>query len=97
MSIERRYYICSLVEIKSFAKAVRAHWGIENSLHWVLDVIFREDDSRIRKGHAPANFNIIRQLAINLLKNESSKLSIKRKLFMSALSDQFRENVIFSI
>ena len=64
---------------------MRLPWGVENSLHWVLDVTFREDDSRIRTGYAPENFNIVRQLAINLLKKESSKLSIKRKRLMSAL------------
>jgi predicted transposase YbfD/YdcC len=96
MSIERRHYISSLTVVKPFAHAARAHWGIENSLHWVLDVTFREDDSRIRKGYAPENFNIVRQLAVNLLKKESSKLSIKRKRFMTALSDKFREKVIFS-
>jgi len=95
-SIERRHYICTLSDVKSFAHAARAHWGVENSLHWVLDVTFREDDSRIRKGYAPENFNIIRQLAINLLKKESSKMSLKKKRFKAALSDQFRENVLFS-
>ena len=67
LSIERRHYICTLTDVKAFAHAVRAHWGIENSLHWVLDVTFREDDSRIRTGYAPENFNIVRQLAINLI------------------------------
>ena len=95
-SIERRYYICSLSDVKPFAHAVRAHWGVENSLHWVLDVTFREDDSRIRTGYAPENFNIIRQLSINLLKRESSKLSIKRKRFKASLSDKFREDIIFA-
>jgi predicted transposase YbfD/YdcC len=97
MTLERRHYICTLTDVKPFAHAVRAHWGIENSLHWVLDVTFREDDSRIRKGYAPENFNVVRQIAINLLKKEASKLSIKRKRFMAALSDKFREKVIFSI
>jgi predicted transposase YbfD/YdcC len=87
MTLERRHYICTLTDVKPFAHAARAHWGVENSLHWVLDVTFREDDSRIRKGYAPENFNIVRQLAINLLKKEPSKLSIKRKRFMAALSD----------
>jgi predicted transposase YbfD/YdcC len=95
VSLERRHYICTLTDVKPFAQAARAHWGIENSLHWVLDVTFREDDSRIRTGYAPENFNVVRQLAINLLKKEPSKLSIKRKRFRAALSDQFRENVIF--
>lgn len=95
-SLERRHYICSLTEVKPFADAARAHWGIENSLHWVLDVTFREDDSRIRTGYAPENFNIVRQLAINLLKKEPSKLSMKRKRFRASLSDKFREEVIFA-
>ena len=102
MTLERRHYICTLTDVGPFVHAVRAHCtlrgikGIENSLHWVLDVTFREDDSRIRKGYAPENFSIVRQIAINLLKKEPSKLSIKRKLFMAALSDKFREKVIFS-
>ena len=96
MSLERRHYICALADVKAFSRAARAHWGVENSLHWVLDVTFREDDSRIRKGYAPENFNIVRQIAVNLLKKEASKLSIKRKRFMAALSDKFREKVIFS-
>ena len=96
-SIDRRHYICTLTNMKSFAHAARAHWGVENSLHWVLDVTFREDESRIRTGYAPENFNIFRQLSINLLKNEPSKMSLKKKRFKAALNDNFRENVIFSI
>ena len=77
---ERRFYISSLSSesVASFAKAVRSHWAIENSLHWVLDVTFREDENRVRKDHAPENFAIIRHLALNLLKQEStSKESIR--------------------
>ena len=55
-----------------------------------------EDDSRIRTGYAPENFNIIRQLAINLLKKKPSKMSLKKKRFEAALNDQFREKVMFS-
>jgi predicted transposase YbfD/YdcC len=67
-SSETSYYITSLKsEAKTIARAVRGHWGIENSLHWVLDIAFREDESRIRKDHAPANFAIIRHMALNLL------------------------------
>ncbi len=93
MTPERGHYLCTLTDVKPFAHAVRAHCtlrgikGIENSLHWVLDVTFREDDSRIRKGFAPENFNVVRQIAVNLLRKEPSKLSIKRKRFMAALSD----------
>ena len=96
-SIDQRHYITTLTDVAAFTHAARAHWGIENSLHWVLDVTFKEDDSRIRTGYAPENFNIIRQLAINLLKKEPSKLSIKRKRFKAALSDSFRDDIIFSV
>jgi len=95
-SIDRRYYICTLRDVKTFAHAARAHWGVENSLHWVLDVTFREDDSRIRTGYAPENFNIFRQIAINLLKKEPSKMSIKKKRVEAALNDSFRESILFS-
>jgi predicted transposase YbfD/YdcC len=96
VSLERRYYLTTLSRnAKAFANAVRSHWGIENQLHWVLDVTFGEDDSRIRRGHAPANFNTLRQIGINLLKRHPANLSIKRKRFMAALDDEFRANVVF--
>ncbi|SJM95512.1 transposase (fragment) [Crenothrix polyspora] len=91
-STECRHYVNSIVDVKAFGRAVRGHWGIENSLHWVLDVTFKEDDSRIRTGHSPANFNVVRQIAINLLKKEDTpKLSVKRKRFLAGLDDFFRE------
>jgi len=65
--------ICTLTDVKAFAYAARTHWGIENSSYWALDVTFRENDSRIRKGYAPKNVNIIRQRTINLLKKGVSK------------------------
>src|SRR5213082_1824333 len=77
------------------AEAVRGHWGIENSLHWVLDVTFREDDSRLRSGYGAENFAVIRHLALNLLKRELSKGSLKRKRYKAALSNEFRSNVLF--
>ena len=77
---ETRYYLLTFSGAKRFAKVVRGHWGIENKLHWVLDVTFREDDCRVRKDHAPENFSTIRKLALNLLRAEkSTKLSIPRK------------------
>ncbi len=80
-SLEYRYYITSMKNnAREIARAVRGHWGIENGLHWVLDIAFREDESRIRKDHAPANFAILRHMALNLLKQENSKRrSIKTK------------------
>lgn len=77
---ETRYYISSLPpDPTNIAKAIRSHWSIENSLHWVLDVSFNEDQSRIRKGYAPQNIGMIRHIALNMLKNTQStfKRSVK--------------------
>jgi predicted transposase YbfD/YdcC len=80
---DTRYFITSLPgDAQSILHAVRAHWQIENSLHWVLDMAFREDESRVRKDHAPENMAILRQCALNLLKQEDSLdvgISAKRK------------------
>ena len=80
-STEIRYYISSLKgNAEAFAKAVRSHWGIENSVHWILDVAFREDDCRIRMGNAAENLSILRRLAMNLIKQEkSSRVGVKAK------------------
>ena len=79
-SCETRYFITSLPpDARQLAEAVRAHWGIENQLHWVLDMIFRDDESRIRKGHAPQNATILKHMALNLLKKTKSRNSIRVK------------------
>lgn len=73
-TVERRYYLSSLsVDVEKFARAVRGHWAIENSLHWVLDVQCGEDRSRARAGHAAANLATLRRLALNLLKQDRTK------------------------
>jgi predicted transposase YbfD/YdcC len=80
-SRERRYYISSLeADAKKLNRVIRSHWSIENSLHWVLDIAFREDDSRIRKDHGPENMTTLRHIALNLLKQDKSiKVGIKSK------------------
>jgi predicted transposase YbfD/YdcC len=73
-TVERRYYLSSLpLGVAPFARAVRGHWGVENKLHWVLDVCFREDQSRARTGYAAENLATLRRLALNLLKREKTK------------------------
>lgn len=91
-----RFYISSCALNASTAiSIVRKHWHIENSLHWTLDVTFREDESRIRKDAAPENYAIIRHIALNVIKrDESVKASVKRKLRMAALNDDFRNTLI---
>jgi len=95
-SKEKRFFISSLESnAKTFAKAVRNHWGIENGLHWTLDIAFREDESRIRKDHAPENFAVLRHIALNLLKAEKSfKGSIKTKRLMAGWETSYLEKVI---
>jgi len=96
-TIEQRYYITTLdiKEIKDFAKGVRSHWGIENSLHWVLDVNFREDHSRKRKDNSAKNFSFVVKIALNLLKREKTlKTSIKGKRLEAAWNVEYLEKVI---
>jgi predicted transposase YbfD/YdcC len=72
-TVEKRYYISSAdAKVKTFARAVRGHWGIENKLHWVLDVSFHEDASRLRTGHGPENLALVRRLAASLLQKETT-------------------------
>ena len=78
-----------------FLDATRQHWSIENSLHWVLDVAFREDDSRIRKGHGAANFAILRHIALNLLKQEqTTQIGMQNKRLKAGWDEAYLEKIL---
>lgn len=97
MSHESRYYICSRASLtaKQALAAVRSHWGIENGLHWVLDVAFREDECRVRAENAAANFSAVRQLALGLLKQRTeTKVGIKIRRSMAGWDDNFLLRVV---
>lgn len=95
-SVERRYYLSSLGnDAERFAKAVRGHWGVENRLHWVLDVVFGEDDSRARSGYAAENLAATRRLAINLLRRDKTcKRSLKGKLLRAAIDPDYLKLIL---
>jgi predicted transposase YbfD/YdcC len=87
---ETAYYISSLPnDARHILAVTRAHWSIENSFHWVLDVIFGEDDSRIRIGNSPQNMAVLRHLALNILKLDTSQGSLRNKRYKAALDDSF--------
>lgn len=97
-SVELRLYLSSLRDVELAARSIRAHWQVENSLHWVLDVDFREDDCTIRAGHAPENFALVRKMALNMLKKESSKdTSIRRKVNKACWDNSFLERIVCGV
>ena len=96
VSKEVRYFICSIeANAKVFAQAVRKHWSIENQLHWVLDVSFNEDLSRVRRNNASENMSVLRHLVLNLLRKETSlKKGLKAKRFKAALDTNYAEKIL---
>lgn len=98
-TIEIRLYISSLEhDAVIFAHAVRSHWGIENSVHWVLDMTFHEDASRIRKDNAPLNFSVLRRLSLNLLdKDKTVRGSVAMKRYRAGLDNNYLLEVIAAI
>lgn len=98
VSTERRYFISSLPgdDAKRFLAATRDHWGVENRLHWTMDVTFREDDARARSGNAAENIAALRRLALNMLKNEKSekKLSIRSRRLMAGWNGDYLRKVL---
>lgn len=90
ITTERRFYIASLpADAAHIAACVRSHWGIENTLHWTLDVTCREDESRIRKGNAPAIMAMFRRWALNILQSDGQKISMRRKQKRIAMNPKY--------
>jgi predicted transposase YbfD/YdcC len=97
---ERRLYISDLGydQAQEFHQGVRNHWAVENNLHWQLDVTFNEDQSRIRKDHAPANMSLFRRIALNLLKREkTSKVGMKNKRLQAGWDEEYMLKVLGAI
>lgn len=92
---ETRFYITSLVLLAhQLGPIVRSHWAVENSLHWVMDMIFRDDECRVRTDHAPANFTTLKHIALNLIRKASSKDSLRLRRKVAAWDDQFLASLI---
>jgi predicted transposase YbfD/YdcC len=92
---ETRYYISSLVLIAALiGPMVRSHWSVENSLHWVMDMMFRDDECRIRTNHAPANVTTIKHVALNLMNRAKGKMSLRLKRHAAAWDDDYLASMI---
>lgn len=92
---EKRFYISSLApDSARLAHAIRSHWEIENRLHWCLDVTFQEDASQIRNAHAPENLNIVRKIAMNLLRLNPLKRSLPKKRLQACLNTDYLADVL---
>ena len=94
-SVTRHYHLSSRpLTAEAYLAAARAHWSIENSLHWVLDMSFDEDRARNRKDNGPENLAILRKLALNMLKSARPEISIRRKRKRSGWSNDFARSIL---
>ena len=94
-SIARRFFLSSMpLDTRLLARAVRAHWGIENRLHWVLDVVFHDDLMRLRTDHGPKNMAIIKHMAMNLIRSAAGKDSLKVRRKAAAWNHQYLKQII---
>ena len=92
---ETRFYIASAAAAaETLGSAIRSHWSIENGLHWVMDMVFRDDECRIRKQNAPANFATVKHMASNLLRRAPGKDSLRVKRRLAAWDDDFLASLI---
>ena len=92
---ETRFYISSLsADGERQGEAIRGHWGVENSHHWVMDMVFRDDECRIRKHNAPANFATIKHIASNLMRRAEGKQSMRVKRRLAAWDDDYLASLI---
>ena len=97
-SVERRYFISSLENIALISRSIRHHWNVENKLHWVMDVDFNEDACRARTDHGAENFALLRQIAHNLIKQESSKkISVRRKILKAGWENDFLLRILIGV
>ncbi|MEO7026097.1 MAG: ISAs1 family transposase [Caulobacteraceae bacterium] len=93
--VEKRHFILSqMLSSTRLLEVVRDHWGIENQLHWVLDVVFNEDASRSRKDHGPRNLALLRKLALNILRAHPEKASLRRKIKRAGWEDSFLQSLL---
>jgi predicted transposase YbfD/YdcC len=99
VSTELRHYLSSLpADAKRLNRVIRSHWGIENRLHWVLDLAFHEDSSRIRADHAPENLAMIRHIALNLLRGDPTRrIGLKNSRLKAALSDTYLRSILLGV
>lgn len=92
---QRRFINSFAADATPFAHAIRNHWGIENKRHWRLDIVFREDDGRVRKGNAPAIMAAIHPICLNLFQKEPSKAGAKKKINRVAWGNDYRAKLLF--